>query len=216
MKLAIGMPWYDGPDVKTFAFYQDFFMYLGQLRERTIIREHLGKEEFAKVAESLPSLQAGADPTEEDYDRLGKLDIALLDYSGFSLVGKAREEIVEKALEWGADYLFMWDADMRFDYDVLLRLWRHNVPIVSALAFTSREPFHPVIMKIVENSSIGNNVTHSSTIVHDYPKDQLVTNKDIGGAIAYGASVILINMNAFKFHSHGFSPLEPEKIFTFA
>ena len=202
MKLAIGMPWYDGPDAKTFAFYQDFFMYLGQLRERTILRDCIGRDRFNELLTSktdgLPSLHEGADPTIEDYDRMGKLDIALLDYSGFSLVGKAREQIVEKALEWGADYLFMWDADMRFDYDVFLRLWRNNVPIVSALAFTSRAPFYPVIMKITENESVDNNVTHSSTIVHDYPKDQLVTNKDIGGAIAYGDSVILINMNVFK------------------
>jgi hypothetical protein len=202
MKLAIGMPWYDGPDVRTFAEYQDFFMYLGQLRERTILRKCIGRDRFNELLTSkvddLPSLHEGADPTIEDYDKMGKLDIALIDYSGSSLVGRARDEIVFKAMEWGADYVFMWDADMRFEYNTLLRLWRHNVPIVSALAFTSRPPFHPVIMKILENPPINNNVTHSSTIVHDYPKNKLITNKDIGGAIAYGASVILINMNVFK------------------
>ena len=198
MKLAIGMPWYDGPDVRTFAEYQDFFMYLGQLRERTILRQHIGKESFDSLNDILPSLHEGADPTIEDFDKMGKLDIALIDYSGSSLVGKAREEIVIKSLEWGADYLFMWDADMRFDYSTLLELWSHDVPIVSALAFTSRPPFYPVIMKIVENPPIDNNVTHSSTIVHDYPKNKLITNKDIGGAIAYGASVILIKMDVFK------------------
>ena len=116
MKLAIGMPWYDGPDVKTFAMYQDFFMYLGQLRERTIFREAIGKEEFDKILPTLPSLHIGADPTIEDYDRRGKLDIALIDYSQTSLVGKARDLIIEGALQWEADYVFMWDADMGFEY----------------------------------------------------------------------------------------------------
>ena len=79
MKLAIGMPWYDGPDIKTFAMYEDFFMYLGQLRERTIFKKHLGDEKFKQLYPSLPLLHKGANPTLEDLDRMGKLDIALID-----------------------------------------------------------------------------------------------------------------------------------------
>ena len=198
MKLAIGMPWYDGPDVKTFAMYQDFFMYLGQLRERTIFREAIGKEEFDKILPTLPSLHIGADPTIEDYDRMGKLDIALIDYSQTSLVGKARDLIIEGALQWEADYVFMWDADMGFEYSSFLNLWRHNVPVVGALAFTARPPFYPVIMRIIEQSHSKDLPSFTSEIVFDYPKDQLITNKDVGGAIAFGSGVILLNTAIFK------------------
>ena len=198
MKLAIGMPWYDGPDVKTFAMYQDFFMYLGQLRERTIFREAIGKEEFDKILPTLPSLHIGADPTIEDYDRMGKLAIALIDYSQTSLVGKARDLIIEGALQWEADYVFMWDADMGFEYSSFLNLWRHNVPVVGALAFTARPPFYPVIMRIIEQSHSNDLPSFTSEIVFDYPKDQLITNKDVGGAIAFGSGVILLNTAIFK------------------
>ena len=198
MKLAIGMLWYDGPDVKTFAMYQDFFMYLGQLRERTIFREAIGKEEFDKILPTLPSLHIGADPTIEDYDRMGKLDIALIDYSQTSLVGKARDLIIEGALQWEADYVFMWDADMGFEYSSFLNLWRHNVPVVGALAFTARPPFYPVIMRIIEQSHSNDLPSFTSEIVFDYPKDQLITNKDVGGAIAFGSGVILLNTAIFK------------------
>lgn len=198
MKLAIGMPWYDGPDVKTFAMYQDFFMYLGQLRERTIFREAIGKEAFDKILPTLPSLHIGADPRIEDYDRMGKLDIALIDYSQTSLVGKARDLIIEGALQWEADYVFMWDADMGFEYSSFLNLWRHNVPVVGALAFTSRPPFYPVIMRIIEQSHSNDLPSFTSEIVFDYPKDQLITNKDVGGAIAFGSGVILLNTAIFK------------------
>ena len=200
MKLAIGMPWYDGPDVKTFALYQDIFMYFGQLRERTIFRDSLGKDKFDELLPSLPPLHPNADanPTVEDYDRMGTLDIALIDYSQTSLVGKARDLIVEQALSWDADYLFMWDADMKFEYSAFLNLWRHNVPMVGALAFTARPPFYPVIMKIIEKAGTNNEPVFTSDIVFDYPKDKLITNVDVGGAIAFGASVILLDMNIFK------------------
>lgn len=198
MKLAIGMPWYDGPDVKTFAMYQDFFMYLGQLRERTIFREAIGREEFNKILPSLPSLHIGADPTVADYDRMGKLDIALIDYSQTSLVGKARDLIIEGAMQWEADYVFMWDADMGFEYSAFLNLWRHNLPVVGALAFTARPPFYPVIMRIIEQSHSNDLPSFTSEIVFDYPKNQLITNKDVGGAIAFGSGVILLNTAIFK------------------
>ena len=61
MKLAIGMPWYDGPDVKTFALYKDIFMYFGQLRERTIFRDSLGKDKFDELLPSLPPQHPNAD-----------------------------------------------------------------------------------------------------------------------------------------------------------
>ena len=129
---------------------------------------------------------------------MGKLDIALIDYSQTSLVGKARDLIIEGALQWEADYVFMWDADMGFEYSSFLNLWRHNVPVVGALAFTSRPPFYPVIMRIIEQSHSNDLPSFTSEIVFDYPKDQLITNKDVGGAIAFGSGVILLNTAIFK------------------
>ena len=205
MKLAIGMCWYDGPDVTCAGRFMDFMTYLGELRDRTLWRKQLGHDKFTELEPNLPLLDAGspdaeaAQPTALDYLRLGELEIGLIDYTRTSLVGKARELTVETALKWEADYLFMWDDDMKFEHSTFLRLLRHDVPVVAALAFTSREPFHPVIMTIKESTdSVTGQPMMTSEYVLDYPKDKLITNEDVGGLIAFGTGVFLCNMSVFK------------------
>ena len=204
MKLAIGIPWYNGPDADTSTVYLDLMMYFGALRERTVFRDSLSKEAWEEVNKTLPPLdetgnEAG-NPTEEDYELLGRLEIALVDYSRTSLVGRAREMIVDAALEWGADYLFWWDDDMLFEPSAFLSLLRNKVPVVSALAFTARVPIHPVLYSIKKDRDPTNNqeFVENSEIIFDYPKDKLVGNDDIGGELAMGGACVLYNMNVFK------------------
>jgi hypothetical protein len=140
-----------------------------------------------------------AEPTSAEWEELGVIEFALCNFSRTSLVGKAREHICETAVDWGADYLFFWDDDMRFEYSAFLRLWRHQKPVVAALAFTARHPIHAVIYSIQQKYDSVNNmkVFESSVPVFDYPKDKLITNEDIGGELAFGAAVMLIDCSIF-------------------
>ena len=206
MRVMIGMPWYDGADADTEPLYMDIQMYFGALRERSIWREALGHEKFMEVLQELPPLDEGqgsgglADPNEEDWKRLGKVEFILYNYSRLSLVGKARELIVDMALETNCDYLFWWDDDMRFEHSAFLRLWRHQKPMVGALAFTARHPIHPTIYRIVEKHDPNNAMTvlEGSDIVLDYPHNALVGSEDIGGELATGGAVVLYDMKVFK------------------
>jgi len=199
MKLVIGMPWYNGSDVSCFARHIDFFMYLSELRTRSIIYNEIGKENYWKInfPEISPNDPEG-EPTDQDFERLGKLEIGLVDYSRTSLPGKARELICETALGWDADYIMMWDDDMLFNHSAFLKLFRHNVPVVAALAFAAREPHQPVIMTIREDISSTGQMMLRSDIVLDYPENKLITNSDVGGAIAFGTGVFMMKGEVLK------------------
>ena len=206
MKIVLGFPWYTGPDDNTFPAYFDMMMYFGALRERSMWVNSLGKNEAKKILETLPSLDETsydkglADPSLEEWMELGKVEIILVNHSRTSLVGLARETIVDTAVELEADYLFWWDDDMRFEKDAFLRLWRHKKPVVSALAFTARDPVFPVIFRLTEKWDMANKnkVVEKSEIILEYPKDQLIGSADLGGDLALGAAVCLYDMNIFK------------------
>jgi len=206
MKLMIGLPWYSGPDDSTFPLYFDQMSYYGGLRERTLWRDRLGHDKFMELLPMMPPLDmmpgkdGSADPTEEDWKRLGKLELMISNYSRLSLVGKAREYIVDMCLDWDADYLLWWDSDMRFDHSTFLRLFRHDKPVVGALAFTARHPIHPVMYRVIEKwDSINKlDMIEGSDIVLDYPKDQLVGNEEVNGKLAMGAAMTLYDMKVFK------------------
>lgn len=206
MKLVLGFPWYTGPDDNTFPLYFDMLMYFGALRERSLWIDALEDEKAEEILATLPSLdeesykKSKADPTLEEWRSLGKIEIIIVNHSRTSLVGLAREMIVDTAVELDADFLFWWDDDMRFEKDAFLRLWRHQKPVISALAFSAREPIFPVIFRLTEKWDMANKskVVEKSEIIMDYPKDQLVGSVDLGGDLALGAAVCLYNMMIFK------------------
>jgi hypothetical protein len=205
MRLVIGLPWYAGPDDTTFPLYFDHMMYYGALRERSLWRDTLGKGVFEDVVGAMPSLNEmgpnlGADPTLEEWDKLGRIEIAICNYSRTSLVGRAREMVVELALQWPGDYLFWWDSDMRFDHSAMLNLWRHQQLVVGGLAFTARHPIHPVIYRMEKKWDVVNQLemVEGSSILFDYPKDTLISNEDVGGELAFGAGVVLYNLDVFR------------------
>ena len=59
----------------------------------------------------------------------------------------ARNRIVQNSLEKNVDYLLFIDADMIFPSDLLIRLLKHNIPMVNALAFKRIKPHYPCIFK---------------------------------------------------------------------
>ena len=209
-RLTLALPWYDGPDATTTAFNLNVQHYLAALSERSVWRAKIGHDRFMDILPTLPALDATggdgglAEPTEDDWKRLGVLEIMICDYSRTSLVGKARESICETTLAWekGVDegYILFWDADMRFEYSAFLRLWRHHKPVVAALAFTARIPVHPVIYAFERKYDPVTQLPKFDTSVPvlNYPKNKLITDADIGGEMAFGAGVMLIDTKVFK------------------
>ena len=204
-KLCLGLPWYDGPDEDVFGLHFELIEHLGRLRERSLWRQQLGHEAFMESLESVPPLDAmGADegrmePTEEDWRRLGVLEIGWADASRYSLPGAAREKVVDDALAWGADWILFFDNDMKIPHSAFLRLWRHQKSVVAALAFTARKPIHPVIFRFVEGfDEVQRMPNWKAERVLDYPRDQLITNRDVEGSLAFGGGVVLIKADVFR------------------
>jgi len=209
-KIVLGLPWYSGPDIDCYPEYFEMMSMLGRIRERSLWYEALrntGEDSLnqgvtsAIVRANLPPLDpygfegGNLEITPED----GVFEFAIANQTRLSLPGLARERLVDTALQWGADWLFMWDADMKFNLSTLLRLWRHNKPVVNALGFTSRDPIMPCLYRIKEGWDVTNNVpSFNSEIVWDIPEKTLITDEDIDGEIAFGAGITLINMNVFK------------------
>ena len=76
------------------------------------------------------------------YPPHAEVDINILE--GYQLPF-ARNRIVQNVIEKNFDYLLFIDADMVFPPDLLLRLLKHDVPIVNALAFRRIRPHYPCI-----------------------------------------------------------------------
>lgn len=213
-KVALGYPWYAGPDEDTFELYQEILFYFGRLEERSIWFKKMaeaGLGEQLKEVRLPPLDMAGNDPEAEIMPEDGEFQFFQAVETRCSLPGLARERIADMALQVGADWLFCWDADMRFPYSTFLKLWRHQKPIVNALAFTSREPIQPCVYKIHHgiDPQSGEPMSSSETVL-DIPFDKpLITDEDIGGQLAFGAGVVLVNTNVFRqikkpwYHSTG-------------
>lgn len=120
-----------------------------------------------------------------------KFEFGIADTVGNSLIGQARDIIVERALAWNADYVFFFDDDMMFADDCFVRLFNHQKPFVGALAFTSREPISPVLYKFRRSYSF-DEVRIDVEPILDYPRDRLFQ------VDAIGTGVVLISTDVFK------------------
>jgi len=200
IKVVLGFPWYGGPDIDCFPLYFEIMHYFGRLRERSIWYNALRQLNIEEGTTVPPLDVISADPLLGEIDPSdGVFEFYIAVETRMSLPGLARERIVDMALSADADWLFFWDADMRFEPNAFLRLFRHNKPVVASLAFTSRDPIQPVIYKIKEGYDPVNKCpTYDSMTVFDYPEDKLISDEDIGGSLAFGAGVVLINMNVFR------------------
>lgn len=104
---------------------------------------------------------------------------------GRLFVAKAREEFARYAVDLGCDYLFMVDDDMICPPDLFERLYKHNVDIVSPLAFQRRHPHYPVIYKSRSGwDDVKKQRYFANEIVKNYPKDTLLECDAVGfGAV---------------------------------
>ncbi|QTC88106.1 glycosyltransferase family 2 protein [Brevundimonas pondensis] len=74
------------------------------------------------------------------------LELRLVTQSG-TLICDQRSKLAQSCLDEGCDWLMMLDSDMRFPADTLLRLLKHNEPIVTANYSTRRSPSEPVAFR---------------------------------------------------------------------
>lgn len=182
IRVALALPWYDGADkdcVGSFLVYQH---YLGRLQERIWCGNRMALPDA-------PPLDP-ADPAAEfpEWLRGTDLEFMLCDAIGYSLPGTAREVAIDKCLALGADYILFYDADMIFTSDVFLKLLRHQLPVVAALAFTGREPLTPVLYEFKTRPD----GKLESSPIHDYKRDAL---QQVG---AVGFGVVLIQASVFR------------------
>ena len=77
----------------------------------------------------------------------------------------ARNRIVQHSLETNADYLFFVDADMIFPPDTLVRLLKHNLDIVNALAFRRTKPNYPCIFNWSETEKSYTTVAYTTGLL---------------------------------------------------
>lgn len=206
IKVALGLPWYDGADKDCLPHFLTFQHYLGRLQERTEWLSRLPPAcRPADLSKLDPVNSTGFSELPEALAGT-RLEFGIADEGGLSLPGLARERIVDKALEWGADYVFFYDDDMIFGTDLFLRLLLDDVPVVAALAFTSRKPITPVVYRSTDTSERrvdGIPAIRRHFEPCDYLPDQLQR------VDAVGSGVMLIKREVFErlekpwFHSTG-------------
>ena len=127
-----------------------------------------------KFMQSLLSLQ---------YPANAEIDINIV--SGYQLPF-ARNKIVQDALKKNCDYLFFIDADMVFPHDSLIKLLKHDVDIVNALAFRRIAPYYPCIFKWDAEKKCYETIDYSGN-----PRGLLSVD-------ATGMPCILINLDIFR------------------
>lgn len=104
----------------------------------------------------------------------------------------AREQLAEKAIGAGADYLFMIDDDMLAPANLFELLWRHNVDIVSPLAFTRNPPHLAVLYDLSEGwDPIMHRAFVDTRWIKSWPRNKLVECDATGfGAVLIKTSVL--------------------------
>lgn len=194
IKVALGLPWYSGPDRDCAANFLAFSHYLGRLQERLWWLKHgLGHR-----AAMMPPLDPGNSTGRSEVplaspERIPEFEFGIIEMVGCSLVGMAREQIVDAALEQGYDYILWSDSDMMFGTDIFLRLFLADKDVVAALAFTGREPIHPVIFKFNRKyDQARHQVDVDVQPVQDYERDKLQK------VDAVGSGVFLVKTEVFR------------------
>ena len=96
-----------------------------------------------------------------------------------------RNDLVEKALEVGANKLLMVDTDMIYHPKTITQLLSHRLPIVGALCFRRYPPFDSIMLKV--NPALGRYES-----IDDWEENSLVE------VDATGAGCVMYDMEIFK------------------
>jgi glycosyltransferase involved in cell wall biosynthesis len=98
-----------------------------------------------------------------------------------SIVAQARNNGVEHAREFGADYLLFLDSDMVFPPTVLLRLVLHRKDIVGATYTRRVAPFHALGSKLAEQPAV---LSGDLLEMHRIPTGCLLINMQVFNKLA--------------------------------
>jgi hypothetical protein len=90
----------------------------------------------------------------------------------------ARNTLVQMTLESEAEWLFYMDDDHAFSPDLLLKLLRHDLPLVTPLCLTRSAPFEPVSF----TGEFDADFNRERLVLRDQPADGLVELKSGGSA----------------------------------
>ena len=189
VRIAIGLPWYKGPDDTTFMPILGLQHYFGRIE----VQSRLSPEEGRHVSTGEDGA-ADLHHLDETLQEQVELDFCICVASNISLPGMAREIVVEQAINAGADVLFSFDYDMIVTPAAFMRLLLDvldptlDVRVVAALAFTGRLPLAPVIYEVK---------TAKDGRPHFDPKHDYVRNalQKVG---AFGTGTFMANMEVFK------------------
>lgn len=200
LTIAIGLPWYAGPDHETTAHHFVLMSYLGRVQERShVVAQWVEEEVHALTIEDrlmrLPKLDPTKGTTNAELPRElwgTRINFVLIEEVKCSLPGMARERIADQALNAGADYLFMWDADMVIPTDALFTFLRDAKPILGALAFCGREPVKPVIYGFGKETRDNGDLGIRVDVIEDYVPDAL---QEVD---AVGFGCVFIEMDCFR------------------
>ena len=152
---------------------------------RMVMNHHLGA---LQVLSSLGIREF--DGVEFDYPDSTKFEFFICSI-GQVFPALARERIAEYAVERGMDYLFMVDDDMITEPDLFERLYKHDVDICAALAFTRYAPHKPVIYELDEGyDEVERKHFYRNYSLMSYPKDTLVECDAVG----FGAVLIKVDL----------------------
>ncbi len=194
VRVALCYPWYAGPDPYASTYFLEQMFYYGRLQERS----HWMNNEMEWGCNTTTQTGPNGLPSLSSLDATGQADLTeaergiVFQFSTCiemfcSLPGMARERIVESCLAADVDYLFWTDDDMVFEPSTFLRLYRNNVDICAALAFTARKPITPVIYKFTETEK-----GLDSQPVWDYKPDAL---QEVD---AFGSGVFLAKADVYR------------------
>lgn len=196
--VAIGLPWYSGPDHETTAQHFVLMAYFGRVQERSHVIAQWMEDgthplEIEERLARLPALDSTTPGAEYPRELWGtRISFDLIEAVKCSLPGMARELIADKAVATRADYLFMWDADMLIPTSALFRMLLDDKPILGALAFCGREPVKPVLYQFGPETNEKGETGINVSVIEDYIPDAL---QEVD-AIGFGC--VLIKVDVFR------------------
>jgi len=99
---------------------------------------------------------------------------------------RGRNNLVRRAQEIGAEWLFFLDDDVIFRHDLLNRLLAHEVDVCASLYLGRMKPFHPIVYSHEEDGR------YFPITMADYGEDELIE------VHAAGTGGMLIRMEVFR------------------
>ena len=115
----------------------------------------------------------------------------VFDFESCSLVYKSRDDLAERAVASGADYVLWIDSDMVFPSDLLVDLLEdmEGRDIVSAICHMRRPPYRPCLYKTLKRGLTPDE--NQTEHYDDYPKDGIFQVDGCGfGCVMVRGSVL--------------------------